>query len=275
MIVWQKIFIKPVMIVCLKLFFCNKNNKDLLEYLIGVAIAKKVKVTDPKMQEVLKPNIFVRKKTLDIMTESTDKKEKYNIELNVGHYDGLNNRNAAYIFSKYSEDVKVREKYNNMSKYIQINLTSGLPKNHEIVNIYTLTDKETNRTFIENLIIYEFNLDKIKKMCYNKGEKEEYKILAALCCEKTELHKISKGNPILEKLESEVIRMNKDPEFIEFLSAEEDAKKVHNTLMDNAKKEGIEQNKIEIAKNMLKKGTDMEYISEVTGLTKEKIEKLK
>jgi len=40
-------------------------------------------------------------------------------------------------------------------------------------------------------------------------------------------------------------------------------------------KQGSRQEKLEIAKNMLVKGTDIEYISEVTGLTKKEIEKLK
>lgn len=261
-----------------KAIFCNKSNKDLLEKLIEVSIKKKVKVNDPLMQEVLKPSVFIKNKTLDVLTESTDKKSKYNIELNVGHYDGLNNRNAGYIFSKYSEDVKVSENYNNMRNFIQINLTSGLGIDYELVNTYKLIDPKTGNYFIKNLTIYEFYLDKIKDTCYTKGEKE-YKILAALCCDKEELHELCKGDKVLEKLEREVIKLNKDPEFIEFLSAEEDAKKVHNTLMNNAKEEGlaegIEQNKITIAKNMLKDNIPIDTIIKYTTLTKDEIESLK
>jgi DNA repair protein RadC len=40
------------------------------------------------------------------------------------------------------------------------------------------------------------------------------------------------------------------------------------------KKEGIEERNIEIAKEMKKKGTGIEFISEITGLPKEAIEKL-
>ena len=73
--------------------------------------------------------------------------------------------------------------------------------------------------------------------------------------------------------------MNKDSEFIEFMSEEEEMEKLQNTLMQNAREEGHEQGskqeKLEIAKNMLAKGTDIEYISEVTNLSKEEIETLK
>ena len=68
---------------------------------------------------------------------------------------------------------------------------------------------------------------------------------------------------------------------------EEEARKLHNTLMHHAKEEGfneglnkgleqgIEQNKKEIALNMIKKDIDKNTISEVTGLSTKEIENLK
>ena len=89
---------------------------------------------------------------------------------------------------------------------------------------------------------------------------------------------------------SELERVNQNPEFREYMSAEEDNRKIQNSLRIQAikegraeglaegKAEGIQQgsyqSKIQIAKNMLEKGMDKELISEVTGLPKEEIEKL-
>ena len=39
-------------------------------------------------------------------------------------------------------------------------------------------------------------------------------------------------------------------------------------------KQGIKENTIEIAKKMKEKGTEIEYIKEITGLTEEEIKKL-
>ncbi len=73
--------------------------------------------------------------------------------------------------------------------------------------------------------------------------------------------------------------MNKDPEFIEFMSEEEEMEKLQNTLMNNAREQGLEQGskekQIEIAKNMLNKGIDINLISEVTNLSEKEIETLK
>ena len=69
--------------------------------------------------------------------------------------------------------------------------------------------------------------------------------------------------------------VNKDPEFREYMSAEEDARKMENSHLDEAINKGIKQEKNEIAKNMLSKNMDIKLISEITGLTEEEINSLK
>ena len=267
-----------------KKVFGDEKNRDILEKLLEDTLKRKVKVKELLMQDVPKESIEEKDKTLDVLVLSDG--EKINIELNIGTYDGLYNRNACYIFGKYVGSVRPGGSYKEMDNFIQINLTSGLSKNKKVVSKYELIDIETKERFIKNLTIYEFNLDKIKEMCYNEG-KEEYKILATLMCDKEELHDICKGDKVLEKLESEVVRMNEDDQIRENLLAIENAKRVHNTLMQNAKEEGLEegtkigieqgskQKEIEIAKNMLKENMDIDIISEITSLTKEEIESLK
>jgi len=258
-----------------KKLFGDEKNRDILEKLIEVSLKRKIKVKELLMQDVPKESIEEKDKTLDVLVLADG--EKINIELNIGIYDGLYNRNACYIFSKYVGSVKTGGNYKKMENFIQINLTSGLPQEKQVISKYELVDIKTREKFIKNLEIYEFNLDKIKDMCYNEGKKE-YKILATLMCDKEELHEICKGDKVLERLESEVVRMNEDDQIRENLLAIENAKRVHNTLMENAKEEGlakgIEQEKFKIAKNMLVKGTNIEYISEVTGLNKKEIENL-
>ena len=77
--------------------------------------------------------------------------------------------------------------------------------------------------------------------------------------------------------------MNEDDQIRENLLAIENAKRVHATLMQNAKEEGLEegraegskQEKIEIAKNMLKDNISIDIIAKYTNLTEEEIENLK
>lgn len=80
----------------------------------------------------------------------------------------------------------------------------------------------------------------------------------------------------------ELERVNENPKFREYMSAEEDNKKIENSLkrewMEEGLKVGIKEGSykrnIEIAKTMLEKGMNNELISEVTGLSIEEIGKL-
>ena len=68
--------------------------------------------------------------------------------------------------------------------------------------------------------------------------------------------------------------VNKDPEFREYMSAEEDARKMENSHLDEAMNKGMERRNLEIAKNMLSKNMDIELISEITGLTESEVNAL-
>ena len=68
--------------------------------------------------------------------------------------------------------------------------------------------------------------------------------------------------------------VNKDPEFREYMSAEEDARKMENSHLDEAMNKGMERRNLEIAKNMLSKNMDIKLISEITGLTESEVNAL-
>ena len=132
---------------------------------------------------------------------------------------------------------------------------------------YTLYDKENKITFIDNLKIYEINLAKYKDFCYNKGI--NYSIIAMIDMTYEELLKV-KGDKLMEKLKDEAIELNNDNNFVKLMSDEEEERLLKNSYIQ----EGIEQQTIELTKNMLKKNIDINQISEITGLSIDKITKL-
>ena len=80
---------------------------------------------------------------------------------------------------------------------------------------------------------------------------------------------------LVKKYMEEVKRVNEDPRFREYMTKEEDQKKILNSLITEATAEGEKQSKIEIAKNMLDMGIEKETIVKATGLTEEEINKMK
>ncbi len=263
-----------------KAVFCNPKNKDLLKWLIEQCLEEKVEIVKILPPEIVKENIYVKNKTLDVLVKAGSK--LVGIEINSGYYEGLHQRNASYIFAKYSEEAKAGEEYTKMSDIYQINVTKKLGKKYPPLSVYTLTDINTKINFVDNLKIFEYNLDKIAEACYNKNE-EKYKFIAMLDGDEKQLDKICEGDKNMEKFENEVKRLNDDPVFTEWISAEEDARKVTNTLISNAKedgikkgvKQGITETKINTAKKMLEKEMDINDICDITGLSKEEINHLK
>ena len=87
---------------------------------------------------------------------------------------------------------------------------------------------------------------------------------------------------IVDKYITNVTIVNDDPEFQKYMS-EEDKKKIQNSLLSEAKEEGIEQGYTsgindgikQTAKNLLSMNITLEDISKATGLSIEEINKLK
>ena len=134
---------------------------------------------------------------------------------------------------------------------------------------------EKGELYVKNFIIYEINMDYYDKIWYSKNEdeikKNQYMIMLDL--DKKELKNMPKDK-IVDKYITNVTIVNDDPEFQKYMSEEEDKKKIQNSLLSEAKEEGISQEKVSIAKNMLNKNMSIEDISDITGLSIEEINKL-
>ena len=152
----------------------------------------------------------------------------------------------------------------------------------EMIREYKIRDKHNNE-FIKNFIIYDINMEKVKDIWYSKSKKEiennKYLIMLDLDLEELDgLSKISKDRRV-NKYMDEVKRVNEDPEFREFISAEEDNRKIENSikkeLREDGIKEGQKEEKIEIAKNLIKNKVDISIIVSSTGLTEDEVYSLK
>ena len=150
------------------------------------------------------------------------------------------------------------------------------------------------------MYIYEINMEKYKEIWYSKNEKEinDSKYLIMLDLETEDLKKLSKKDKEIKRYMEEIKRVNEDQEFYEYMSAEEDARKIQNSLRKEWREEalteglekgikegikkGVKEGKIEgkreqsisIAKSLLKNNIDIGIISESTGLSIKELEML-
>ena len=244
-----------------KEIFMKEENKDILKSLLESIL--KLKISDIKFLNLERnvDNIKVRRKHFDLFLDTDI--GKVQVEVNAQSQKYIHPRNAAFIFDIYSHEVKKGEDYTEKSLVVQINLSYKI-NNEEMIREYKIRDKHNNE-FIKNFIIYDINMEKVKDIWYSKSKKEiennKYLIMLDLDLEELDkLSKISKDRRV-NKYMDEVKRVNEDPEFREFISAEEDNRKIENSikkeLREDGIKEGQKEEKIEIAKNMLSKNMDI------------------
>ena len=275
-----------------KEIFLNPNNSDLLKALLEFILKIKIDKLEIKKTELLSGNVNIKDKRVDAIVHTGNK--KIEIEINSQNKDYLHTRSTAYICNIYQSNASVGDTYNEDTDIIQVNLTWGLGKNNEEMKIFKIMN-EKGELYVKNFIIYEINMDYYDKIWYSKNEEEikknQYMIMLDL--DKKELKNMPKDK-IVDKYITNVTIVNDDPEFQKYMSEEEDKRKIQNSLLSEAKEEGISQgisqgytsgindgiskgeNKksIEIAKNMLKKNMPIEDISDITGLSIEEINKL-
>ena len=278
-----------------KAVLCTPGNEQILKEFIERILKRKFKTFKIISPELTKNNIYEKGKYLDVLIKTVNL--FVNIEVNSHNYNGLSERNFSYIALVYASHIKVGEEYNNDLEFVQINLTVGLGTKMPEISISKVINKETLKLKVRNLEIYDVNLDKINSRCYN--EDDEYNFLKMMTASKEELEFLAeKGDGFMKKIKDEVNRINDENYFANFISVEEDERKIRNTYYANGveegeargeargkrlgekrgeklgEKRGKENALIEIAKNLLKVGDSIQKISEVTGLSKEKIKSL-
>ena len=265
--------------------FLNPDNSDLLKALLEFILKIKIDKLEIKKTELLSGNVNIKDKRVDAIVHTGNK--KIEIEINSQNKDYLHTRSTAYICNIYQSNASVGDTYNEDTDIIQVNLTWGLGRNNDEMKIYKIMN-EKGELYVKNFIIYEINMDYYDKIWYSKNEEEikknQYMIMLDL--DKKELENMPKDK-IVDKYITNVTIVNDDPEFQKYMSEEEDKKKIQNSLLSEAKEEGISQGISQgytsgindgikkTAKNLLSMNMPIEDISKATGLSIEEINKLK
>ena len=277
--------------------FLNSKNEDLLESLLEDILKVKIEIKKILPTELITGNNIIKSKRVDALILATNKKIEIEINASINEYVYI--RNTAYICNIYSTNALVGDSYNKDIDIIQINLTWGLDY-EESKREFRISDKNGN-VYVKNLLIMEINMEYYKKIWYSKDEKKikENELLVMLDLNEGELKKMPKSDKISEKYVESVTILNNDPFFQEYMSHEEDQRKMQNSLIKKAedsgykkgiklgeekgKEEGLklgeekgkEQEKIKMIEKMLNEEIDINTISKVANLPIEKINEIK
>ena len=274
-----------------KRVFAYKGNesvlKDFLEALLKIEI-KGIKITNP---EIIPYEKGEKRGLLDIKAEINDG-TMLDVEMQMKNEINTEERATEYMGKMISEQLQVGEDYQNLKKSIVIFITNYnfLKRNSyhsvgrmkfdktikdEYVNMGYDKEDEVASKYIE---VHYIELPKFKKKELSKFTKLD-QWMCIFTQNKEGIMLAEKENKEIKRAINTLDFLSKDPKERErhnsIVMAEYNRLVSEHNFFEDGKNEGRREEKIEIAKEMLKENMPIEMIMKLTKLTKEEIQNLK
>ena len=258
------------------------RNKDLFKWLLNrTLIDTEYEINNFNFSncELTKDRVYIKSKIVDILTHDLDNNYLYNIELNTVFDEEIIKRNYLFQSAQLSNIVHVSKNYSEELKpVIQINYNfNSIIKNKDSffnrITDMNIKSKEPYQFFKEiiNIDIDGF-IDKWYNLNKDKEFYEKYKHFLIIGMSKDDLIELEDNDIMVKKIKDEVIKLNQDPKFYQFLTDEEDLEILRNSYYSKGIKEGIQEGiqetSISNAKKMKDKNLSFDLISDITGLDK-------
>lgn len=276
--------------IVFKRVFSKEGNEDILKALLEAILEIPIRDVVVKNPE-LPRNLYESKAgILDVKVE-IDKNIICNIEMQVKDLKNMDKRSTYYMSRILSDELKKNEKYTEVKNTIVINLLNFefYKRNsyHSIAHMKFEKTKENafidlgyqneDEIATQDLEMHFIEIPKfVKKNPEANTKLEQWLWLIAGREEKLEMAK--KENKEIKKAMDIIDEMSMDEKEWELYQSRKMAIMDYNTGIYEAKEEGLKEgerkSKIEIAKELLKLGMNIEDIQKATKLTIEEIKKL-
>lgn len=198
-----------------------------------------------------------------------------NIELNTSKSKYLMYKNLLYIYKIILSNQYIGEKYKEIT-VIQVNFDLYSFKDMDKVkNVIKVMNKDNLKEYLNTFTIFHFELDKAWNNEYNISE-EGIRFLRMLSSESKILNKYLAGNNLfLKKVADFMEEYSNNINNLLYYDKKELDDYIRKSELNDSYNSGKFEEKNEIATKMLIKNKSIEEISDITGLTREEILKLK
>ena len=273
-----------------KRVFAYKGNesvlKDFLEALLKIKI-KGIKITNP---EIIPYEKGEKRGLLDIKAEINDG-TMLDVEMQMKNERNTEERATEYMGKMISEQLQVGEDYQNLKKSIVIFITNYnfLKRNsyHSVGRMKfdkTIEDEYVNMGYDEEdevaskyIEVHYIELPKFKKKELSKFTKLD-QWMCIFTQNKEGIMLAEKENKEIKRAINTLDFLSKDPKERErhnsIVMAEYNRLVSQQNFFEDGKDEGKKEEKIQIAKKLLKMNIPISQIIEATELTEEEIEKI-
>jgi len=262
----------------------------MLEAILETKI-ESIEIKNPELPPDLSD---VKAGTLDIkvvINENT----VIDVEMQVGDENNIDDRTTRYLVAMSNDELKKGEKYQDIRKIVTISLLKfNYFKRNSFLNVahmrfeknkpemcVDMGYKKEDELATDKLEMITIELPKFKKQ--NPSiENELNQWLWLIIGEEEKIKMASKKNKEIEKAVKIIDEMSMNPEEWEYYRSRQMAIMNYNIGMSNAEKRGEKRGekkgekkaKEEMAKKLLDLGDGIEKIIQVTGLTREEIERI-
>lgn len=273
-----------------KRIFGHAGNEDITKSLLSSIIKDEISDITVDCNTITEKDLLDDKVGILDIRAKLNNNINCNIEMQVVDKKNIEKRLMFYWSKIYTMSIKSGDDYNQLEKAIVILFTDfNLDKLKEInkfITKWNLREEENPKIILTDVLeIYIIELSKGEKLLKNmsKKEKEKYPLNTWLQfinnpevivdMENKEVKKAKEVLAEISKDEHERYKAELRQKYIMDQKAVEEAgyDKGLAAGIQQGIERGIKQNQIEIAKKLLKKGTKLEEIIELTDLTKEEI----
>jgi len=262
----------------LKLMGEEGDEEQCLAFLNAVLGSKSKKPV--KLIKILENKTFTaeiigeKSSTLDVRVE-TDIGEKINIEVQLKDFHNMEKRTLLHWGREFTKGISAGDDYKDLPKVITINIVNfdniKLDDFHTCFHLWE--DDHHDYLLTDVLEIHFINMVKFRKLKtrdFANNPLERWLTFFDVAAPEKIIQEVIQMDSAISKANERLNFVSQDKEFLREYHIREMAMSDWTTGVNTA----IEKSRIEIAKNLLRKGMSAEFIHETTGLDMETIKEL-
>ena len=275
--------LSPKLDVVFQILFGEVGSEEITKDLLSAILDEQINTID------LNQNIVLRRKNpkdkmgiVDVLAKINDN-EYCNIEMQVSDDKDIIKRILYYWSKQYSKELQKGHPYMDLKRTINVliaNFKIDILKNLEFHTQWKIIEENGRKTVLtDDLELHIIELPKMRNNTANGKDKKLVEWLSFLNNpESKEVANYMKNNESMKKAKEKLNTMSEDERIRRLAELREkailDELEVKAYNYRKGKNEGLEQKNKEIAKKLKEKGLNIDFIIEITNLTKEEIEKL-
>lgn len=269
----------PKMDFVFKRIFGNENHPNILISFLNAVLnpVDPIKSVNLKDTTIEKSHLEDKYSRLDVKA-ITNKGEHINIEIQLKDEYNMIKRSLYYWSKLYEGQLENGENYQKLSRTICINLLDFNLLNHDkFHSAYRLKDCETNEELTDVMELHFIEFKKMKNV--KRVEEVKNKLEAWLYFinqpDSELVQELEKVEVEIKEAKAELIRLSGDRKERERYEKRRESRLNEMSALSYAEEKGVKRRNIEIAKNLIQKGLDDNFIIETTGLSVEEVREIR